>query len=73
MFTDAELDFLLALVTEEWNYWETNLETDDDKKVAIIVGTILGKLHGDTAVIAERDTRRLVDEWWAKRTAPGGL
>jgi hypothetical protein len=73
LFTDAEIEYLMGLVDQEWEYWATNLETEDERRVVIIAGTLHFKLHGDLPEKAELLARRQVDEWWTERNAPGGL
>ena len=70
--TEGEVAYLMFLVLAETEYWQDNLETEAERKIAILAATLSGKLKGKDAQTAELEARRDVDAWMAENNAPGG-
>ena len=70
--TEGEVAYLCVLLETETEYWEPNLETEVERRTAVLTVTLLGKLKGKDAQTAELEARRDVDAWMAENNAPGG-
>ena len=70
--SQAELEFLKALVDEEVACWEHAMESEDDRRTAVRALTLANKLEGKSPETAELEARRQVGAWWDELTAPGG-
>lgn len=70
--TQAEVEYLKALVDEDAAHYQDNLKAEDDRRNAIFALTLANKLEGQTPEAAEVAARRQVDAWWDEAQAPGG-